>query len=127
MNKSSSAQFLIFNFFNDNLNTMNVIGMEMFPMLRMGIREPDDFLPDRWMDGDIDALKLKELFIPFSTGKRGCVGQTLALLEMKLVIATLFYSYDFELISEVEELYFLTLKPQNANFKISRRVKESVY
>ena len=106
---------------------MNVIGMEIFPMLRMGIREPDDFLPDRWMDGDIDALKLKELFIPFSTGKRGCVGQTLALLEMKLVIATLFYSYDFELISEVEELYFLTLKPQNANFKISRRVKESVY
>ena len=106
---------------------MNVIGMEMFPMLRMGIREPDDFLPDRWMDGDIDAVKLKELFIPFSTGKRNCVGQTLALLEMKLVIATLFYSYDFELISEVEELYFLTLKPQNANFRISRRVRESVH
>ena len=96
-------------------------------MLRTGIREPDNFLPDRWKDGDVDANKLKELFLPFSTGRRGCVGQTLAILEMKLVIATLFSSYDFKLISEIEEVYFLTLKPQNADFKISRRVRESVH
>ena len=105
------------------MNTTIIIGMQIFPMFRSGIREPDSFLPERWADDDVDAKKLTELFIPFSSGRRGCVGQNLALLEMKLVIATLFYSYDFELISEVEEFYFLSLKPQNANFKLSKRVR----
>ena len=71
----------------------------------------------------MDNVALKELFLPFSTGKRACIGQNLALLEMKLVLATLFNSYDFELTSRVEESYYLSLKPLNANFKISKRIK----
>lgn len=92
-----------------------------FAMFRNGIREPNAFLPERWTDTDPDAARLKEMNFPFSLGKRACVGQTLALLELKLVLATLFYSYDFELVSEVGEMYYITLKPQNANFKITAR------
>lgn len=38
----------------------------IFAMFRsVELREPDLFLPERWADGDPDAEKLKELFIPF--------------------------------------------------------------
>lgn len=74
------------------------------------------------MDSDPEYNVLKEIAFPFSTGKRACVGQNLALLELKLVLANLFYFYDFELVGEVTEMYYTTVKPQNANFKISKRV-----
>jgi cholesterol 24-hydroxylase len=98
-----------------------IASVGFFAMFRTGIRDPHDFIPERWADSDPDAAKLKELSFPFSTGKRACVGQNLALLELKLVLANLIYSYDFELVSDISEMYYITLKPQNANFKVSRR------
>lgn len=74
------------------------------------------------MDNDPDHDVLKEIAFPFSSGKRACVGQNLALLELKLVLANLFYFYDFELVGEVTEMYYITVKPLNANFKISKRI-----
>ena len=85
------------------------------------IRSPDDFIPERWLDSDADAETLKEFFFPFSAGKRSCVGQNLAQLELMLFLASFFYFYDFELVSEVTELLHLTLKPQNAHFKVTNR------
>ena len=90
-------------------------------MFRSGIREPDLFMPERWADNDQDALKLSEMFIPFSTGRRACVGQSLALLELKLVLATLLHNYDFQLVSDIDDIYYLSLKPTNAHFNITRR------
>jgi hypothetical protein len=43
--------------------------------------------------------------MPFASGRRNCVGQSLALLELKIVVATLFYSYDFEIISVCLYMY----------------------
>jgi benzoate 4-monooxygenase len=99
------------------------VGIGQFSLLRSGIDKPDEFIPERWAEDDPDAAVLREMNVPFSVGKRGCVGQNLALLELKLVLSSLFYSYDFELISEVTEFFFLSLKPQNANFKVTRRVQ----
>ncbi len=61
--------------------------------------------------------------MPFGLGRRNCVGQTLALLELKVVLATLFYSYDFEITSEIEEMSILSLKPTNADLKVTYRKK----
>ena len=85
------------------------------------IRSPDAFIPDRWLDSDVDAETLKEFFFPFSSGKRSCVGQNLAQLELMLFLASFFHFYDFELVSEITELLHLTLKPQNAHFKVTNR------
>jgi cytochrome P450 len=81
-------------------------------------QDPEAFKPDRWLPSDPDAEKLKELYHPFSMGKRNCVGQNLALLEMKMVLATVFRSFRFELVSEVDHDYFLTLKPINAHMRV---------
>lgn len=51
-------------------------------------------------------------------GKRNCVGQNLAMFEMKMVLATVFKSYRFELVSEVDHDYFMTLKPTNAHVRV---------
>ena len=85
------------------------------------LHQPDAFLPERWEKGAPDEDLLKEVFIPFSSGKRSCIGQNLALLELKLVLATLYHKYDFELASECEAELFITLKPKNAHFKVQKR------
>ena len=96
-------------------------GIGFFAMYRNGIQNADKYIPERWLDTDIDAAKLKEFVPIFSLGKRACVGQQLALLELKLVLATLFYSYDFEVTTEVEEMFYVTLRPENCNLKVTKR------
>eukprot|EP00596_Hydrurales_sp_CCMP1899_P001201 CAMPEP_0119042294 /NCGR_PEP_ID=MMETSP1177-20130426/14520_1 /TAXON_ID=2985 /ORGANISM="Ochromonas sp, Strain CCMP1899" /LENGTH=303 /DNA_ID=CAMNT_0007008973 /DNA_START=714 /DNA_END=1625 /DNA_ORIENTATION=- len=92
-------------------------------VMRAGIHKGEEFIPDRWNDDNQDKDKLKELFMPFASGRRNCVGQSLALLELKIVVATLFYSYDFEIISKISEKVSLTLKPINANLTVMHRKK----
>jgi benzoate 4-monooxygenase len=85
------------------------LGIGQFSLLRSEIDKPDEFIPERWAEENPDAAVLREMNVPFSVGKRGCVGQNLALLELKLVLSSVFYSYDFELISEGTEFFFLSL------------------
>lgn len=99
----------------------SAVTVGFFAMFRSGINRPSEFIPERWLDTDPDAVRLKQMNFPFSLGKRACIGQTLALMELKLVLATLLYSYDFELVSEVTEMYYVTLKPENADMKVTRR------
>lgn len=87
-------------------------------------QDPEKFLPERWLEDDPfgEKEKLKELFFPFALGKRNCVGQNLAKMELKLVLATLLRAFRFELQMGAEEEvvrdYFLTLKPSQAFFKV---------
>ena len=83
-------------------------------------KDPESFLPDRWLDEDpYGELKtLNNFFMPFAMGKRNCVGQNLAKMELKLVLATLLRAFRFELQTEVSKDYFLTFKPVNAHFKV---------
>jgi cytochrome P450 len=59
--------------------------------------------------------------MPFSSGRRNCVGQVLALMELKVVLSTLFYSYDFEIVSDIREVSILTSKPMNADLQVIKR------
>eukprot|EP01036_Dinobryon_divergens_P041593 gene41593-55144_t len=83
----------------------------------VNIRQPEEFIPERWQSDDSEADVLKELHVPFASGKRNCIGQNLALWELRLLVATLFRRFEFELVNEVTYDYFLTLKPVDANFK----------
>ena len=81
-------------------------------------QDPSLFNPERWEPGAPDEEKLKTMYFPFAVGVRSCVGQNLALIEMKLVLASIFRSFEFELQSVVTKDYCLTLKPSNANMKV---------
>jgi benzoate 4-monooxygenase len=54
------------------------------------------FNPDRWLPENL-TQRQKMAFNPFSHGPRACVGQNLAMMELELIVATLFRRYDIVL------------------------------
>lgn len=61
--------------------------------------EPHKFKPERFLEREFDPYE----FFPFGGGKRRCIGEALAKLEMKLVLATIVSSYELELKSNLPE------------------------
>ena len=57
--------------------------MHFYTMFHSHISQPDEFLPDRWDEAHPEYAMLKSLFVPFSVGKRNCIGMNLALLETR--------------------------------------------
>ena len=54
----------------------------------------EEFKPDRWLNL---SARQKTAFNPFSYGPRACVGQNVAIMELQLIIGTLFHRYEFVL------------------------------
>ena len=61
--------------------------------------DPMAFDPGRWTDGMRESLP-RFAYFPFGGGPRRCVGDRFAKLEAKLVLATLYQQFHFELVSE---------------------------
>ena len=57
--------------------------VHFYALCHSHISQPDEFLPDRWDEAHPEYSLLKSLFMPFSLGKRNCIGMNLALLEMR--------------------------------------------
>jgi cytochrome P450 family 110 len=62
--------------------------------------EPLQFKPERFLEREFSAYE----FFPFGGGKRRCIGEALAQVEMKLVLATIISHYNLELMSNTPEL-----------------------
>lgn len=65
--------------------------------------EAHSFIPERWIGKGFGDNK--EAFQPFLLGPRNCVGINLAYLEMRIILATLLYKYDWELISKDVDIF----------------------
>jgi cytochrome P450 family 110 len=61
--------------------------------------EPRQFKPERFLERELSSYE----FFPFGGGKRRCIGEALAKLELKLVLATIISHYELELISDRPE------------------------
>lgn len=49
---------------------------------------PDEFLPERWLVGEGDPLyPVKDAWRPFERGPRSCIGQEVAIAELKVILA----------------------------------------
>lgn len=65
--------------------------------------DPQTFRPDRWADeSEVAADRPEYSYFPFGGGPRHCIGMRFAMLEMKLVLATLTQRFEFELLSDPE-------------------------
>lgn len=85
------------------------------------IEEADKFKPERWSKSHPQHDQVKQLPSLFSMGKRSCIGQNLAMLEMKVLASHLIRNFDFKLAEEPELDLFITLKPKSLKMNISRR------
>lgn len=85
------------------------------------IDRPDEFLPERWNPQNPQYAALREMLMPFSLGKRGCVGQNMAKMQMKLLAANMFRYFEFELAEELKYEVFLTIKMESLKMKLKQR------
>ncbi|XP_021488969.1 cytochrome P450 2U1 isoform X5 [Meriones unguiculatus] len=87
--------------------------------------KPDDFCPNRFLDEQGRLLK-RETFIPFGIGKRVCMGEQLAKMELFLMFVSLMQSFTFALPEGSEKpimtgRFGLTLAPHPFNVTVSKR------
>lgn len=78
-------------------------------------REAQEFIPERWIEGATctsrkseqgeqswettkeDIETARRAFCPFSIGPRGCIGKSMAFMEMRLTLARLVFLFDMNL------------------------------
>ena len=76
-----------------------VIGVPIFTIHHNPAYFPDPFayVPERWLHVDEEALATAlSAFNPFSIGARGCIGKSVAYLELRLAIAKLVWGFDMK-------------------------------
>ncbi|HVT44955.1 MAG TPA: cytochrome P450 [Thermoanaerobaculia bacterium] len=99
-------------------------------LLRPAVRDPENFedplafRPERWLSAPAGAHE-PSVHMPFGSGPRLCPGRALALLEMKLVLATLYKSFEVERRGssrDVSERFTFTMSPAGLDVALRRRV-----
>lgn len=83
---------------------------------------PQAFRPERWIEGDKPHDPSAN--IPFGSGPRICPGRSLALLEMRVVLSTIYRSFGVERIGrsqDVSELSSFTMMPKDLRVRLRRR------
>ena len=75
--------------------------------------EPERFLPERW-EGDLAKRLPRFAYFPFGGGPRQCIGNSFALMEATLILATIAQKFRFKLVEghPVKPLASITLRPQ---------------
>ena len=85
--------------------------------------EPLAFRPERW-EGDLARKLPRYAYFPFGGGARQCIGNTFAMMEATLVLATIAPRYHFTLLPEprVVPRAVVTLRPaQGIPMVVSKR------
>jgi cytochrome P450 len=75
---------------------------------------PLEFRPERWENGLAKQLP-RFAYFPFGGGPRQCIGNTFALMEASVVLATIGQKYRFELVPghKVTPMASITLRPRD--------------
>ncbi|HET7293404.1 MAG TPA: cytochrome P450 [Vicinamibacteria bacterium] len=104
-------------------------GTKVAALARPPVREaanfeaPEEFRPERWLGAPGGAHE-PSAHMPFGSGPRLCPGRTLALLEMKVVLATLYRSFDVARVgpsAAVRENFAFTMSPVGLDVRLRPR------
>ncbi|XP_066289714.1 cytochrome P450 2U1-like [Branchiostoma lanceolatum] len=58
--------------------------------------DPERFDPERFLDAEGNVINKPESYLPFGGGRRGCLGEQLARMELFLFFSTLLQSFTFK-------------------------------
>ena len=87
--------------------------------------DPHAFRPERWLDaGATGGAHDPSAHMPFGSGPRICPGRTLALTEMKMLLAMLYGAFDVERVgagSDVREEFAFTMSPVGLRVRLHAR------
>ena len=83
-------------------------------------QDPSVFRPERWFDA---SMEMKEAYLPFSSGMRNCVGDRLAMAEIRVALALLVTNFRFEVEEGQEDEPFqvllLSMQPHNVKLRVT--------
>lgn len=65
-------------------------------------RDPDSFVPERWLNDPAYSGDNRECWRPFAFGPRDCLGQNMAMRETQLILARLLFKFNIEICDGVE-------------------------
>lgn len=81
---------------------MDLDGLLLYPVHSIIQRDPavfgdtaDVFVPERWLDQDAPDKTPAGAWRAFERGPRGCIGQELAMIETRVVLALTIRRYNF--------------------------------
>lgn len=86
--------------------------------------EPATFRPERWIEANAERAHDPSVHVPFGSGPRICPGRSLALLEMNVVLALVYKSFDVArrgAPGDVRELFSFTMEPVNLRVELALR------
>ncbi|KAI1324101.1 cytochrome P450 [Xylariaceae sp. FL0255] len=66
-------------------------------------RDPDQFIPERWMGDAAFANDQRDARQPFSIGPRDCLGRSMAWHQMRLLLAKVVFSFDLDLLDKTQD------------------------
>lgn len=89
--------------------------------------KPTEFYPEHFLNDEGKAISKKEGFLPFSVGRRSCIGESLARMELFLFLSSLLQNFTFTA-AETEDLSLdrrlderLSNQPQDIKLIIAER------
>ncbi|KAL2857963.1 cytochrome P450 [Aspergillus pseudoustus] len=59
-------------------------------------REPEQFIPERWSSTPEQIIRKKAVRFVLSTGTYSCVAKPFAMMELRLLLATIIGNFDLE-------------------------------
>ena len=92
-------------------------------------KDPETFQPERWIDDEGKFFIASRSFLPFSTGRRVCVGESLAKAELLIFLVAIFQRFTFseppgvKLTHEMGDLAFGPI-PKPFNVIVNPRTQE---
>lgn len=68
-------------------------------------KDPEKFVPERWLTAENTryANDVQDSLQPFGWGHRNCLGQNMAMHEMRLILASVVRQFDFKLCEESQD------------------------
>ena len=68
-------------------------------------RDPDMFIPERWLDHDLYKTDRKEVLQPFAMGPRNCLGKNLANAEIGLILVHLLLAFEVQSFDKTDPMW----------------------
>ncbi|CAG7558796.1 unnamed protein product [Fusarium equiseti] len=91
-------------------------------------RNPEQFVPERWLDDPLYSNDSRAVVQPFSMGPRDCLGKNLAYVEMRLMLTRLLWKFDLELMPESRDWYdqniYIIWEKKELNVKLTEVIRE---